>query len=174
MPVLFIMLSMPRSWASPHELELPGNKSNTWHTPWNFRFNQWTLGDALKTFLRDYLDFFILMRGVSFETTPLSDRISEWICTFDFQNTALEIMQDFRMALFHINVVGHEISRQSLIRNEFSYCCYVREEQYPDFIWSTSKWDLIYSVSSFFHLWHVIFWARSNKGKKVLNQICWL
>ena len=27
---------MPPSWAAPHELDLPGNKSNTWHTMWNF------------------------------------------------------------------------------------------------------------------------------------------
>ena len=34
--VSFIMHLMPPSWAAPHELDLPGNKSNTWHTMWNF------------------------------------------------------------------------------------------------------------------------------------------
>ena len=27
---------MPPSWAAPHEFDLPGNKSNTWHPMWNF------------------------------------------------------------------------------------------------------------------------------------------
>ena len=33
---------MPQSWTNQHELDLTSNESNTWHTPLNFIFNQWT------------------------------------------------------------------------------------------------------------------------------------